>query len=126
MSRLVRLLSASSAITNLRPFGRLRDMRSLRSCRENDASLAPQGASTELPRFATPSFSTQLTSLPKRTAAVRPIASRVVPSPRSTVRVYRGSSGMTMVGKIDAICRMIDRCIADEHAAGLTPLDLNR
>jgi len=121
MSRLVRLLSASSAITNLRPFGRLRDMRSLRSCREVVATVAPEGGSQELPRFATP-----VTSLPKRTAAVRPIASRVVPSPRGAVRVYRGSSGMTMVGKIDAICRMIDRCIADEHAAALTPVDLNR
>jgi hypothetical protein len=87
MSRLVRLLSASSAITTLRPFGRLRDMRSLRSCRENDAAAVPQGASAEQPRFATTAFS-PLASLPKRTAAVRPAASRVVPA-RCCTRISR-------------------------------------
>jgi hypothetical protein len=32
------------------------------------------------------------------------------------VRVYRGPSRVTLVGHIDAVCRMIDRCIAEENA----------
>jgi hypothetical protein len=35
------------------------------------------------------------------------------------VRVYRGPSRVTLVGHIDAVCRMLDRCIAEENA-GLT------
>jgi hypothetical protein len=32
------------------------------------------------------------------------------------VRVYRGPSRVTLVGHIDAVCRMLDRCIAEENA----------
>jgi hypothetical protein len=34
------------------------------------------------------------------------------------VRVYRGESRVILVGKIDEVSRMIDRCI-DEERAGL-------
>ena len=44
----------------------------------------------------------------------------VVASAASTaVRVYRSSSRVIMVGTIDAVCEMIDRCIAEENA-GMT------
>jgi hypothetical protein len=38
------------------------------------------------------------------------------------VRVYHGPSRVIMVGSIDAVCRMIDRCIAEQQAdlAGAT------
>jgi hypothetical protein len=31
--------------------------------------------------------------------------------------VYHGPSRLIMVGTVDAVCRMIDRCIAEESAA---------
>jgi len=37
----------------------------------------------------------------------------------TAVRVYRSSSRVIMVGTIDAVCEMIDRCIAEENA-GMT------
>jgi long-subunit fatty acid transport protein len=36
------------------------------------------------------------------------------PARRAPVRVYHGPSRLIMVGTVDAVCRMIDRCIADE------------
>ncbi|WP_186310882.1 hypothetical protein [Paraburkholderia sp. BCC1886] len=36
------------------------------------------------------------------------------PARRAPVRVYHGPSRLIMVGNVDAVCRMIDRCIADE------------
>ncbi|MGI4860496.1 MAG: hypothetical protein ACRYHA_26945 [Janthinobacterium lividum] len=109
MSRLVRLLSASTA---LHTFGRLRLTRGFRSCREKIDAPAPVAAPAESQRFGA-----GLANSPKRTASVRPVQIAPLAAGRSAVRVYRGSSGTTMVGKIDAICRMIDRCIADESAA---------
>ena len=35
---------------------------------------------------------------------------------RAPVRVYRGESRVIMVGNIDEVSRMIDRCIDDERA----------
>ncbi|EEP84094.1 conserved hypothetical protein [Burkholderia mallei PRL-20] len=32
------------------------------------------------------------------------------------MRVYHGPSRFIMVGTVDAICRMIDRCIAEERS----------
>ncbi|MGI4982504.1 MAG: hypothetical protein ACRYGL_04080 [Janthinobacterium lividum] len=114
MSRLVRLLSVSTA---LHSFGRLRFTRGFRSCRDKAAAPAPVAAPAESQRFGS-----GMASSAKRTASVRPIQATTPQSPgRSAVRVYRGSSGTTMVGKIDAICRMIDRCIADESAAMISP-----
>lgn len=110
MSRLVRLLSASTA---LRTFGRLRLTRGFRSCRDKADVPPPVSAPAESQRFGS-----GMASSVKRTASVRPLqVTTPLSANRSVVRVYRGSSGTTMVGKIDAICRMIDRCIADESAA---------
>ncbi|GAB2880356.1 hypothetical protein GCM10027093_14440 [Paraburkholderia jirisanensis] len=39
------------------------------------------------------------------------------PAQRAPVRVYHGPSRLIMVGTVDAVCRMIDRCIAEESAA---------
>ncbi|GAU01857.1 hypothetical protein BSLA_01f3576 [Burkholderia stabilis] len=33
------------------------------------------------------------------------------------MRVYHGRSRLIMVGTIDAVCRMIDHCIAEERSA---------
>jgi hypothetical protein len=33
------------------------------------------------------------------------------------VRVYHGPSRVILVGTIDAVCQMIDRCIDDERAS---------
>jgi hypothetical protein len=38
------------------------------------------------------------------------------PEQRAPVRVYRGQSRVILVGKIDEVSRMIDRCIAEEDA----------
>jgi hypothetical protein len=116
MSRLVRLLSAGTALHN---FGRLRASRGVRSCR--DKTLSPHvvhKAPGELPRHSGTMGSALAAS--KRMAAVRPAPAQLAAPARNAVRVYRGSSGTTMVGRIDAICRMIDRCIADEGAASAT------
>lgn len=112
MSRLVRLLSAC---TPLHPFGRTRATRGQRSCRDQAPSASPSLQTIDASRSygIAPAVGTT-----KRTAAVRPVPAHI--AARSTVRVYRGASGMTMVGKIDAICRMIDSCIADERAALLS------
>ena len=119
MSRLVRLLSASTALHN---FGRLRASRGVRSCR--DKTLLPKSihkAPGELPRQGGTMGSALAAS--KRMAAVRPAPVQAAAPARNAVRVYRGSSGTTMVGRIDAICRMIDRCIADERAESATTGD---
>ncbi|MCY0388009.1 hypothetical protein OVY01_12335 [Robbsia sp. Bb-Pol-6] len=119
MSRLVRLLSASTA---LHTFGRARLTRVFRSCRDKgdkgDKGEFPAAAATpaESQRFGSGIAGGGI----KRTASVRPVQVTPLSATRSAVRVYRGSSGTTMVGKIDAICRMIDRCIADESAAMMT------
>jgi hypothetical protein len=68
------------------------------------------------------SFSRAASSLAGR-PAVRPTAlsagagttSGVTAAVRA-VRVYRGPSRLIMVGNINEVCRMIDRCIADESA----------
>ncbi len=112
MSRLVRLLSAC---TPLHPFGRTRAARGQRSCRDQAPSASPSLPALDASRSQ---GAVAINSTAKRTAAVRPAPAHI--AARSAVRVYRGASGMTMVGKIDAICRMIDSCIADERAALLS------
>ena len=118
MSRLVRLFSVDSTI---HAFGRLRADRGRLSCRDK-ANLAARATAPVLvsrDSDVTPSHqSMNAGAVVARTAALRPTVQAVAAAtPRPTVRVYRRTSGMTMVGNIDAICRMIDRCIADERAA---------
>jgi hypothetical protein len=104
MERLARLLP-------FRQFGRLRHLRKLVPCSLIEASTArapslfdsPAGVSSlpsSLPAFARVSLNSGLNT--------------AEPARRAPVRVYHGPSRLIMVGTIDAVCRMIDRCIADE------------
>ncbi|MBN3788268.1 hypothetical protein [Burkholderia sp. Ac-20353] len=105
MERLARLLP-------FRQFGRLRHLRGRTPCAplsaapvgpevaaEQQASLLPSA----LPAFARVSLNAGL--------------NHAEPARRAPVRVYHGRSRLIMVGTIDAVCRMIDRCIAEEHSA---------
>ncbi|MBB5415640.1 hypothetical protein [Paraburkholderia atlantica] len=104
MERLARLLP-------FRQFGRLRHLRKLTPCAPIEASSARTpslfdepaeacGLPSSLPAFARVSLNAALN-----------IAE---PARRAPVRVYHGPSRLIMVGTVDAVCRMIDRCIADE------------
>ncbi|ANB72537.1 hypothetical protein [Paraburkholderia phytofirmans] len=104
MERLARLLP-------FRQFGRLRHLRKLVPCSLIEASSAstpslfdtPAGVSglpSSLPAFARVSLNSGLNT--------------AEPARRAPVRVYHGPSRLIMVGTVDAVCRMIDRCIADE------------
>lgn len=104
MERLARLLP-------FRQFGRLRHLRSLIPCSSAEAQAAQTaslfdapasdaGLPSSLPAFARVSLNSGLnTAEPQR---------------RAPVRVYHGPSRLIMVGTMDAVCNMIDRCIADE------------
>ncbi|KVO04031.1 hypothetical protein WL40_09515 [Burkholderia ubonensis] len=105
MERLARLLP-------FRQFGRLRHLRGRTPCAplttsaptgqeeavERQASLLPSA----LPAFARVSLNAGL--------------NHAEPARRAPVRIYHGSSRLIMVGTIDAVCRMIDRCIAEERS----------
>ncbi|WGS48321.1 hypothetical protein LFL96_10935 [Paraburkholderia sp. D15] len=104
MERLARLLP-------FRQFGRLRHLRKLVPCSLIEASAAStpslfdsaDGASSlpsALPAFARVSLNSGLNT--------------AEPARRAPVRVYHGPSRLIMVGTVDAVCRMIDRCIAEE------------
>ena len=106
MERLARLLP-------FRQFGRLRHLRKLVPCAPLDAAGAPSLFDREvmteaptlpsaMPAFARVSLNSGLNAEPGR---------------RAPVRVYHGPSRLIMVGTVDAVCRMIDRCIAEESAA---------
>jgi hypothetical protein len=108
MERLARLIP-------FRQFGRLRHLRNIVPCAPLDAIATPSlfgrdatagasGASplpSALPAFARVSLNSGLNAEPAR---------------RAPVRVYHGPSRLIMVGTVDAVCRMIDRCIAEERA----------
>lgn len=105
MDRLARLMP-------FRSFGRLRHLRGVIPCPPLDsapthpvpghdsasrAGLQPAA----LPAFARVSLNSALHAEPAR---------------RAPVRVYHGASRVILVGTIDAVCQMIDRCIDDERA----------
>lgn len=108
MERLARLLP-------FRQFGRLRHLRKLVPCSLIEASAA-----------STPSLFDSLDEASNLQAALPsslPAFARVSlnsglntaePARRAPVRVYHGPSRLIMVGTVDAVCRMIDRCIAEE------------
>jgi hypothetical protein len=109
MERLARLLP-------FRQFGRLRHLRSLTPCGPIEAPAttaslfdtpAPLAATlpSALPAFARVSLNAGLNT--------------AEPARRAPVRVYHGPSRLIMVGTVDAVCRMIDRCIDEERAGGL-------
>lgn len=105
MDRLARLMP-------FRTFGRLRHLRGLIACppleaasvspaRQYDAPAQPAAMPAALPAFARVSLNSALHAEPAR---------------RAPVRVYHGPSRVILVGSIDAVCKMIDRCIDDERA----------
>jgi len=110
MERLARLLP-------FRQFGRLRHLRNIVPCAPRNAastvspfdrdatfggaSAAPASLPSTLPAFARVSLNSGLNAEAAR---------------RAPVRVYHGPSRLIMVGTVDAVCRMIDRCIAEERA----------
>jgi hypothetical protein len=95
MERLARLLP-------FRQFGRLRRLRKLVPC---SVSGAPAVSTPSL--FDSPDG---VSSLPSSL----PGLNMAEPERRAPVRVYHGPSRLIMVGTMEAVCRMIDRCIADE------------
>ncbi|GLU34712.1 hypothetical protein WKR88_06365 [Trinickia caryophylli] len=113
MNRLARLMP-------FRHFGRLRHLRGLVPCPPLD-SLEPAGASG----FSAPgaTVNAQLAAMPAFARVSLNSAVHAEPSRRAPVRVYHGPSRVILVGSIDAVCRMIDRCI-DEERAGLRAAQL--
>jgi hypothetical protein len=120
MERLARLLP-------FRQFGRLRHLRNLVPCAVLDAIHAPRTgllfdfeehersmANADLPSQHTPS--SLPSSLPAFARVSLNAALNAEPARRAPVRVYHGPSRLIMVGTVDAVCNMIDRCIAEEHA----------
>ncbi|GAB7525286.1 hypothetical protein [Paraburkholderia sp. 2C] len=118
MERLARLLP-------FRQFGRLRHLRNLVPCAVLDAMHAPRTASLfdfdeherSLIDADAPSQHASLpSSLPAFARVSLNAALNAEPARRAPVRVYHGPSRLIMVGTVDAVCNMIDRCIAEEHA----------
>jgi hypothetical protein len=118
MERLARLLP-------FRQFGRLRHLRNLVPCAVLDAMHAPRTASLfdfeEHERsMAAADAASRHASLPSSQPAFARVslnaALNAEPARRAPVRVYHGPSRLIMVGTVDAVCSMIDRCIAEEHA----------
>jgi hypothetical protein len=110
MDRLARLLP-------FRQFGRLRHLRGIVPCAPLEAPLAL----TRATRFEEQAPQTAASAaLPSALPAFARVslngALRAEPAQRGPVRVYHSASRLIMVGTIDAVCRMIDRCIAEEHA----------
>ncbi|MFM0399337.1 hypothetical protein [Paraburkholderia aspalathi] len=106
MERLARLLP-------FRQFGRLRHLRKLVPCSLIEASPA---SSPSLSLFDAPAG---VSGLPSSMPAFARVSlnsglNTAEPARRAPVRVYHGPSRLIMVGTVDAVCRMIDRCIADE------------
>ncbi|AHI78347.1 hypothetical protein BTRA_2440 [Burkholderia thailandensis USAMRU Malaysia  len=102
MERLARLLP-------FRQSGRLRHLRGRTPCTplvaahaRDNANAQPSLLPSALPAFARVSLNGSL--------------HHAEPARRAPVRVYHGPSRFIMVGTVDAICRMIDRCIAEERS----------
>ncbi|WP_165847913.1 hypothetical protein [Paraburkholderia lacunae] len=105
MERLARLLP-------FRQFGRLRHLRKLVPCSLIEASTASTPSLFDEP-------ASRVSSLPSSLPAFARVSlnsglNTAEPARRAPVRVYHGQSRLIMVGTVDAVCRMIDRCIADE------------
>jgi hypothetical protein len=118
MERLARLLP-------FRQFGRLRHLRGIASCAARAAHALPvSGSLFDPPALApqtardsdTPAGSALPSALPAFARVSLNSALNSEPARRAPVRVYHGPSRVIMVGSIDAVCRMIDRCIAEQQA----------
>jgi hypothetical protein len=115
MERFARLLP-------FRQFGRLRHLRALIACGMSRASGTPDLFDTAN-AFDDTFDHDALPALPSRQPAFARVslASGVhaQSEQRAPVRIYRGESRMVLVGNINEVSRMIDRCIAEESAARL-------
>jgi hypothetical protein len=128
MERIARLLP-------FRQFGRLRHLRGLASCAALNARASAQaltgslfdglpplrGQSVKPDHPANPATAAELPVLPSAQPAFARVSlhntlNHADPARRAPVRVYHGPSRLIMVGTIDAVCRMIDRCIAEQQA----------
>jgi len=126
MERFARLFSASFLSASFAPtaratlsfrqfreFGRLRHLRSLISCKTQKPADTPD-LFNDLPVLPV------LPVLPSRQPAFARVSLsasvHVRAEQRAPVRVYRGESRVIMVGNIEAVSRMIDRCIDEERA----------
>jgi len=120
MERLARLLP-------FRQFGRLRHLRGVASCAVRAAQALPvTGSLFDALPAASPSGrggregeSAPMPALPSAQPAFARVslnsALNAEPAQRAPVRVYHGPSRLIMVGSIDAVCRMIDRCIDEQQ-----------
>lgn len=127
MERLARLLP-------FRQFGRLRHLRGLASCAAQSARASAGALSGSLfddladvadlasdPASRPESHPVEIPPLPSAQPAFARVSlnsalNHADPQRRAPVRVYHGPSRLIMVGTVDAVCRMIDRCIAEQHA----------
>jgi hypothetical protein len=116
MDRLARLLP-------FRQFGRLRHLRGVVPCAPLETSAALiRSARFEEQRFDRPDWQAGASepALPSSLPAFARVSLNSglnsEPARRGPVRVYHGASRLIMVGTIDAVCQMIDRCIAAEHS----------
>jgi hypothetical protein len=120
MERLARLLP-------FRQFGRLRHLRGLASCAAQSARASAGALSGSLfdgladAASGAASRPVELPPLPSAQPAFARVSlnsalNHADPQRRAPVRVYHGPSRLIMVGTVDAVCRMIDRCIAEQHA----------
>ncbi|MDQ7977403.1 hypothetical protein QYH69_09135 [Paraburkholderia sp. SARCC-3016] len=113
MERLARLLP-------FRQFGRLRHLRNLVPCAVLDAMHVPRTGSLfdfeEHEQSVVEADASLPSSLPAFARVSLNAALNAEPARRAPVRVYHGPSRLIMVGTVDAVCNMIDRCIAEEHA----------
>jgi hypothetical protein len=105
MERFARLLP-------FRRFGRLRHLRALIACGAPRPDTAP-GLFDDMPALPSrqPAFARVSLSVSQREA-----------ERRSPVRIYRSESRVIMVGKIDEVSRMLDRCIDAERAGAAAGL----
>jgi hypothetical protein len=112
MERLARLLP-------FRQFGRLRHLRNLVPCSLIEASTAATASLFDSPARGSDRQAALPSSLPSSLPAFARVSlnsglNTAGPERRAPVRVYHGPSRLIMVGTVDAVCRMIDRCIAEE------------
>ena len=114
MERLARLLP-------FRQFGRLRHLRKLVSCSLTGTSGGYTPSLFDFPEDVAGNVhaSAPSSSLPSSLPAFARVSlnsglNTAEPTRRAPVRVYHGPSRLIMVGTMDAVCRMIDRCIAEE------------
>ncbi|MBN3855195.1 MULTISPECIES: hypothetical protein [unclassified Paraburkholderia] len=113
MERLARLLP-------FRQFGRLRHLRGIASCALRDARASAAALNGSLfENTAEETYTPELPPLPSAQPAFARVSLNSTlnteqPDRRAPVRVYHGPSRLIMVGTMDAVCRALDRCIAEQ------------